>query len=70
MMDHVTSCCSFYEPATIRTMNGIVAKLYGPWLQADVVCYSNGHPSQIRTETYENSIWEQMYLIRLTHSKL
>ena len=35
-LDHITGRCTFSELATIKTRNGIVAKLYGPWIRARV----------------------------------
>lgn len=34
-LDHVTMRCKFHTVATVTLSNGIVAKLYGPWLWAE-----------------------------------
>lgn len=34
-LEHVIWRCPFRAPATITSVNGIVAKLYGHWLQAE-----------------------------------
>lgn len=44
VISHVTSRCSFEDPATITTANGISTKLFGPWLRSEhsgSLCFVN-----------------------------
>lgn len=36
LLDHVTGRCKFGNPATLTSELGVTAKLYGPWLKAEV----------------------------------
>lgn len=36
MIDHVTRQCNFGKPTMIKAANGLVAKVYNAWLQAEV----------------------------------
>lgn len=36
LMDHVTGRCKFGNPATLTSDHGVTAKIYGPWLKAEV----------------------------------
>lgn len=36
MLNHVTVRCHFAEPALVTSMNGIIVRLYGPWLRVEV----------------------------------
>lgn len=35
IIDQVTGICNLNKAATIITPNGILARLYGPWIRAD-----------------------------------
>ena len=35
LLSHVTGQCTFVAPARITSSSGIVAKLFGPWIQAE-----------------------------------